>query len=89
MSTLSPIWEDFFTGRKPSRAQVLAKIKTAIKAGAGAIQISWGENRIDLDLHRGQWKGGGHICKISGWDLAIGLNQEAIDHRRTLDLWNS
>jgi hypothetical protein len=97
MSEFYLLWEDFFTGRKPSRAQVMAKIKTAIKQGAGAIQISWGENRIDLDQHRGQWKGSGHIREISGWDIAISLNSEIIENARTrrraaiatLNTWNS
>jgi hypothetical protein len=89
MSELKPIWEDFFTGRKPSKAQVLARVKTGIKAGAEAISLQWGENWIELDFHRGQWHGSGHIREISAWDIAIDLNQAARDHRRTLDLWNS
>lgn len=83
------VYEDFFTGRKPSRAQVMARIKTGIKAGAEMILISWGENRIDLEIDRGQWHGRGWIRDIGGYDIAQDINQAARDHRRTLDLWNS
>ena len=89
MSELKPIWEDFFTGRKPSKAQVLARVKTGIKAGAEAISLQWGEHTLDLDLHRGQWWGSGHIREISAWDIAIELNQAAGETRRVLDVWNS
>lgn len=89
MSELKPIWENFFTGRKPSRAQVLAKIKTGIKAGAEAISLHWGENWIELDMHRGAWHGRGWIREIGGDDIAQQLNQEAREHRRILDLWNT
>jgi hypothetical protein len=89
MSELKPIWEDFFTGRKPSRAQALARVKNGIKAGAEAINLQWGENWIELDLHRGQWNGRGWIRDISGDDIAQELNQEARKTRRLLDLWNS
>lgn len=93
MSELHPIWEDFFTGRKPSRAQVMAKIKAAIQAGAKSIEIAWGENAISLiyddrRLSTG-WSGHGWIKDIGGDDLAKDLNQAAREHRRTLDLWNS
>ena len=89
MSELKPIYEDFFTGRKPSRAQVMARVKTAIKAGAEAITMQWGEHSIDLDYHLGQWKGSGHIKEISAWDIAIELNEAAREHRRILALWNT
>ena len=89
MSELKPIYEDFFTGRKPSRAQVVARIQTGIKAGAEAITLQWGENWIELDYHRGQWSGRGWIRDIGADDIAQELNQAARDHRRTLDLWNS
>ena len=89
MSELKPIWEDFFTGRKPSRAQVLAKIKAGIKAGAEAISLQWGENWIELDYHRGKWIGRGWIRAIGGDDLAQELNQADQEHRRILNLYNS
>lgn len=89
MSELKPIYEDFFTGRKPSRAQVLAKVKTAIQAGAEAINIQWGENWIELDLHRGAWSGRGWIRDIGGDDIAQDINQAAREHRRILDLYNT
>lgn len=78
MSTMSPIWEDFFTGRKPSRAQVMAKIKTAIQSGAAAISIQWGENSIDLDysFNGACWHGHGWIREIGGDDIAQELNKQ-------------
>lgn len=89
MQKLELTWEDFFTGRKPSRGQVMAKIKTGIKAGAEIVVIHWGENMIMLGLHRGLWNGRGWIREIGGDDIAQQLNQEAREHRRILDLWNT
>jgi hypothetical protein len=89
VSELKPIYEDFFTGRKPSRAQVIARVKTAIQAGAEAITLQWGENWIELDLHRGAWNGRGWIRDIGGDDIARDLNREAREHRQLLNLWNS
>ena len=92
MSQLSPIWEDFFTGRKPSRAQVMAKCRAAIQSGAAAISIQWGENALDLDysFNGRSWNGRGWIKDISGDDIAQELNRE---QRRaniaTMNLWNS
>lgn len=92
MSTMSPIWEDFFTGRKPSRAQVLAKCKAAIQSGAAAISIQWGENVIDLDysFNARAWNGRGWIREIGGDDIAQELNRDqARANNATLNLWNS
>jgi hypothetical protein len=92
MSTLSPIWEDFFTGRKPSRAQVMAKCKAAIQSGAAAISIQWGENAIELDysFNAREWHGSGWIRDIGGDDIAQDLNR--LQRRATIatmNLWNS
>jgi hypothetical protein len=78
MSTFSQIYEIDFQGRKPSKNQVMAKIKAAIQSGAAAISINWGENRIDLDysFNARAWNGCGWIREISGWDIAEKLNNE-------------
>ena len=92
MSTISPIWEDFFIGKKPSKAQVMAKVKAAIQSGAAAINIQWGENWIELDysFNARSWSGHGWIKDISGDDIARDLNRsQARDENKTLNLWNS
>ena len=78
MSTMSPIWEDFFTGKKPSKSQVMSKIKTAIQSGACAISIQWGENWIELDysFNGRAWHGNGWIKDIGGDDIAQDLNKQ-------------
>lgn len=78
MSTLYPVDEYEFFNRKPSKAQINACIKNATAQGSKAIAIIWGENQIDLDYNDNQrrWYGTGHIKKISGWDIAIELNQQ-------------
>ena len=92
MSTMSPIWEDFFTGRKPSKAQVLAKCRAAIQSGAAAINIAWGENSIELDYSfNGRcWHGHGWIKEIGGDDIAQELNRDqSRANNATLNVWNS
>lgn len=92
MSTFYPIYEHQFQGRKPSRAQVLKVINKAIKEGAGALEISWGENCLDLTLSPnasngfGSWFGHGWIKDISGDDLARDLNKQA--RSEALSNWN-
>ena len=83
------LYEYDFTGRKPSKAQVLKQVNEGIKQNAKLILVSWGENRIDLDYHENQrkWYGTGHIKNISGWDFAIELNSK--EENKTLNLWNS
>lgn len=83
MSTFYPIYEHQFQGRKPSRSQVQAVIRKAISKGAGALEISWGENCLELTLSPnswgglGSWFGHGWIKDISGDDLARDLNKQA------------
>ena len=78
MSTLSPIFDIDFKGRRPSKAQIVAKIKAAIQSGAAAISVSWGENRLDLDYSfNGRcWHGHGWIKTIGGDDIAKELNNQ-------------
>jgi len=65
-----------FHNRKPSIKQINACINNALKDNASMILISWGENRIDIERsYNGQyWLGSGWIKRISGYDIAEGLN---------------
>ena len=92
MSTMSPIFDIDFQGRRPSKAQILSKIKAAIQSGAAAISVSWGENRLDLDysFNARAWNGYGWIRAIGGDDIAQELNRaQARATNATLNLWNS
>ena len=65
-----------FTGRKPSKVQIMAKIKPALKTGETFIEVQWGENQITLERFgaNGYWVGSGWIKALSGDDLAKELN---------------
>lgn len=89
MNTNFGIYKYEFLNRKPSKVQINSCIKNAIKSNSKAFTIIWGENQIDLEYNSSQkmWYGNGHIKNISGWDLAIELNDK--ETRNTLNLWNS
>ncbi len=74
------LYEYDFTGRKPSITQVLKQVREGIRQNCRVIQISWGENRIDIERsYNGLfWLGSGWIKNISGQDIANDLN----DNRR-------
>ena len=59
-----------FTNRKPSKAQVLARVRSAMKDGATKMEVLWGENWIEIENVHGYWHGRGWIRDISGQDLA-------------------
>ena len=65
-----------FTGRKPSKVQILAKIKPLAAAGETFIEVYWGENWLQLDKqgNNGNWYGHGHIKDIAADTLAKELN---------------
>ena len=63
-----------FTGRKPSKAQLLAKAKTFDNQGADFVSLIWGENWVDLTKENGYWTGIGWIKEIGGDWLARELN---------------
>jgi hypothetical protein len=63
-----------FTGRKPSKAQVLNKAKQFDKQGADFVALTWGENWIDLVLIDGYWHGSGWFKEIGGDWVARELN---------------
>lgn len=74
------MYEYYFTGRKPSNAQVLKKINEGINEGNNYIQISWGENMITIErMHSKMWYGSGWIKNISGADLAVKINASIAD----------
>lgn len=69
------LYEFYFEGRKPSKAQVKKCAIQAIKEGYPLIEISWGENMINLENNLGFITGRGWIKNIGGDDLANELNQ--------------
>jgi hypothetical protein len=75
--------EIVFTGRKPSKAQILSKIKPLAALGSTLIEVYWGENGITLDKTSGHgwnigpWYGYGWIKDISAESIALELNQGA------------
>ena len=75
---MSPIFEIDFSGNKPSKAQIMSKIKAAIQSGAAAISVTWGENWIELDysFNARAWNGNGWIRAIGGDDIAQELNNQ-------------
>lgn len=69
------LFEFYFDGKKPSKAQVKKCAIQAIKEGYPLIEISWGENMINLENNLGFITGRGWIKNIGGDDLANELNQ--------------
>ena len=69
------LFEFYFEGKKPSKAQVKKCAIKAIKDGYPLIEISWGENMINLENTLGQVRGYGWIKNIGGDDLAKELNE--------------
>ncbi len=67
-----------FTGRKPSKIQILAKVKPLVKAGETFIEVQWGENWFQLDRQgsNGFWYGHGHIKDIAADTVARELNNQ-------------
>ena len=77
MSTMYPVIEIEYKNRKPSKAVIMRTLAEYLKQGGKCFSITWGENWIDLDYNpnQEQWHGSGHIKNISGWDIAIELNE--------------
>ena len=69
------LFEFYFDGKKPSKAQVKKCAIQAIKEGYPLIEISWGENMINLENNLGQISGRGWIKTFGGDMLAQDLNQ--------------
>ena len=69
------LFEFYFDGKKPSYAQVKKCALKAIKEGYPLIEISWGENMINLENDLGRITGRGWIKNIGGDNLANELNQ--------------
>ncbi len=75
MSVCNPIKEIVFDGRKPSYAQVMRAIGEEISKGHTSLEITWGENTIELWFTCKQWFASGWIKDISGVDIADELNE--------------
>jgi hypothetical protein len=69
------LYEYYFEGKKPSYAQVKKCAIEAIKQGYPLIEISWGENMINLENNLGFITGRGWIKNIGGDDLAHELSK--------------
>lgn len=66
-----------FTGRKPSMAQCIAAARRLAATGAQLIELTWGENW--LQLHRdssGYWTGLGFIKNIDACFIAREINHK-------------
>lgn len=65
-----------FKGKKPSKAQVMAKVKPLAASGASLIEVYWGENGLTLDKqgHNGSWYGWGWLKDIDADSIAAELN---------------
>jgi hypothetical protein len=65
-----------FVGKKPSKAQVLAKAKDLASQGSTEIEIFWGENFITLIKRQSpQWLGLCWLKDIDGESIANELNK--------------
>ena len=73
-----------FTGKKPTKAQIIKRAKECADYGHANISIVWGENFIDLSLSgaHGPWHGYGWLKDISGDDIAKQLNVSALFDRQ-------
>jgi hypothetical protein len=70
-----------FTGKKPSKAQILKQVKTAISNGVTQIEVTWGENWFTLEktgsrAPLGPWLGNGWIKDIGADSIACELNKD-------------
>ena len=68
-----------FQGRRPSKLQVLKKVKEAVAAGAVDISLNWGENWLRLEYvktwsDKRCWQGYGWFKAFGGDDIAKQLN---------------
>ena len=77
MSVCNPIKEIVFDGRKPSYAQVMRAVGEEISKGNTDLDITWGENQIELyfDPRVKQWFGHRCIRDIDGARIANELNE--------------
>ena len=72
-----------FTGRRPSKAQVIKALKQGIKQGAVDISIDWGENWLRFErvkdwTGRFCWNGYGWLRSLGGDSIAQQLNRGSI-----------
>lgn len=64
-----------FIGRKPTKAQILKRVRESVRTGHNHIECQWGENWISLALdQQWGWDGHGWIKNISAQDIARELN---------------
>jgi len=89
MSTMYNVFTIEFDNKKPSRAQILKKVQSAIEDGHRAIEVLWGENWLQLDFHprHHKWYGSGWIKDIGGDAIVDTLNEQ--HKNELLNLWNT
>ena len=73
-----------FTGRAPSKNQIMSHIRRAMSDGHTTIMLVWGENEISIEKRFyndffGSWFGSGWIRKVGGDDIAQELSSRSID----------
>lgn len=67
-----------FNGNKPSKAQIISKVKQLALRGSTFIEVFWGENWLTLDKQsNSSWYGHSWIKEISGESIAAELNKKA------------
>ena len=78
MSTMYEVTTFEFHNRKPSKAQIVACVKNAIKSQQYAMDICWGENCITIDYQpaRKHFEGRGWIKNHGGDFIAEELNNK-------------
>lgn len=67
-----------FRGRKPSRAQVKAKLAELMKSNEPQVSVTWGENWIEairIGKESGAYIGTGWIKELSGADIVKELQR--------------
>lgn len=60
--------------RKPSKAYIMRTIGVCIESGHKDIELTWGENWLELVKGGNKWHGCGWIKEIGGDDIAHELN---------------
>ena len=74
------MYQHEFTGRAPSRPQIISHVKKAVANGHDWVQLTWGENQITIEKRNhngffGPWVGHGWIRRTGGDDIARELSK--------------
>ena len=71
------MYEFYFTGRRPSKAQLQKHIKQALMRNEKRIKLSWGEHTLELEKANliNAWVGWGFMKSIDADSLACWMNE--------------